>query len=140
SSQQFSTVGRFGGITVKVLKLKDLNDNLSISALRFEYDYSSKYSTDTKIATLDNDEVEGLVKSIKNLQSNVFTSTRETYTEVTFTSRNDFQAGAYFSTDKQNWVSYIKLSKYDSNSIVFIQQKDLETLLGIIEIAKLKMK
>jgi len=66
-----------------VIKYKDLNNGTSKSALRFEYEYKSSYSSDSKIASLDLDEIDGLIKSMKNLQSTVFPSTRDIYTEVT---------------------------------------------------------
>ena len=135
--KQFIDIGKVKSVEVKVLKIKDLNDDKTISALRFEYEAVGKYSSDTKIAMLDIDEIEGLVISIKNIQSKVFPSTPETYTEVTYRSRSGFEAGAFYSDSK--WKTYLKLEKYDSDSFVFLTQEDLTTLLGLIEQAKLKM-
>ena len=98
------------------MKLKDLINSRSKSALRFEYEYKSSYTSDTKIATLDLDEIDGLIKSMNGLKTNVFPSTRDVYTEVTFTSRKGFKAGAYYDVDKAKWVAYMKLEKFDSNS------------------------
>lgn len=137
--KQFIDIGQVKGVQVKVLKLKDLNDGTTKTALRLEYEYKSSYSTDTKIASLDSDEIEGLIKSIKNLQTNVFTSTRDTYTEVTFKSRTGFEAGAYYDTGKSKWTAYMQLSKYDSKSSVFLNTDDFSTFLTLIEQAKTKM-
>jgi hypothetical protein len=137
--KQFIDIGQVKGVQVKVLKLKDLNDGTTKTALRLEYEYKSSYSTDTKIASLDSDEIEGLIKSIKNLQTNVFTSTRDTYTEVTFKSRTGFEAGAYYDTAKSKWTAYMQLSKYDSKSSVFLNTDDFSTFLTLIEQAKTKM-
>lgn len=137
--RQFLEVGKIKGIEVKVLKYKDLNSGTSKSALRFEYEYKSSYSTDTKITSLDADEIDGLIKSIKNLQTNVFTSTKDVYTEVTFKSRTGFEAGAYFSPDKSKWTAYLQIEKYDRNSLVFLSTEDFSTLLSLVEQAKAKM-
>lgn len=137
--KQFIDIGQTKGVQVKVLKLKDLNDGTTKTALRLEYEYKSSYSTDTKISSLDSDEIEGLIKSIKNLQTNVFTSTRETYTEVTFKSRTGFEAGAYYDKGKNKWIAYMQLSKYDSKSSVFLSTEDFSTFLTLIEQAKAKM-
>ncbi len=137
--KQFIDIGIVKGVEVKVLKLKDLNDGTMRTALRLEYEYKSSYTSDTKIASLDSDEIDGLIKSINNLQANVFTSTRETYTEVTFKSRTGFEAGAYYDIDKGKWTAYIQLEKYDSKSSVFMNTEDFVTLLSLIEKAKSKM-
>lgn len=136
--RQFIEIGKVKGVEVKVLKYKDLNGGTEKSALRFEYDYRSTYTSDTKIASLDVDEIDGLIKSIKNLQANVFTTNREVYTEVTFRSRTGFEAGAYYSPDKGKWSAYVQIEKYDRNSTVFLSTEDFITLLGLVESAKIK--
>ncbi|HEY3403902.1 MAG TPA: hypothetical protein VGK59_10975 [Ohtaekwangia sp.] len=139
--RQFIDIGVVKSIEVKVLKLKDLNDNSSFSALRFEYEYKggSTYSNDTKVASLDSDEIDGLIKSIKNLQTNVFPSTRTVYTEVTYRSRAGFEAGTFFDVSKGKWSTYLQLEKYDNKSMVFLTAEDFSPLLALIEQAKAKM-
>jgi len=130
--KQFIDIGKFKGVTVQVIKFKDLNDETSKSALRFEYEYKSSYSSDTKIATLDLDEIDGLIKSINNLKTAVFSSIREVYTEVTFTSRTGFKAGAYYDVDKAKWVTFIKLEKFDNDSQLFLTTEDFATMLNLV--------
>ncbi|WP_427872294.1 hypothetical protein [Flavobacterium sp. MMS24-S5] len=137
--RQFYEIGKIKALQVKVLKFKDLNSSATKSSLRFEYDHKSSYSSDTKIAALDFDELDGLIKSIKNLQTNVFTSTKEVYTEVTFTSRSGFEAGAYYTTDKNKWTAYVQVEKNDRNSMIFLLPEDFATLLSLVEQAKTKM-
>jgi len=137
--RQFYEIGKIKSLEVKVLKFKDLNSNLTKSSLRFEYAYKSSYSSDTKIAALDFDEIDGLIKSIKNLQTNVFTSTKDVYTEVTFASRSGFEAGAYYSPEKNKWTAYVQVEKNDRNSMIFLVPEDFGTLLSLIEQAKVKM-
>ena len=133
--RQFIDIGKVKGVEIKVLKYKDLNAGTGKSALRFEFDYKSSYS----IASLDADEIDGLIKSIKNLQINVFPTTREIYTEVTFKSRTGFEAGAYYSPDKTKWSTYVQIEKFDRNSMVFLSTEDFASLLSLIEQAKAKM-
>ncbi|UPT65960.1 MAG: hypothetical protein M0D57_15835 [Sphingobacteriales bacterium JAD_PAG50586_3] len=137
--KQYIEIGKVKGIEVKVLKLKDLNDNTAKTALRFEYEYKSSYSTDTKIAVLDSDEIDGLIKSIKNLQANVFPTVKDVYTEVIYKSRTGFEAGAFYDKDRAKWVTYVQLEKYGSGSSVFLTVEDFTTLLDLVEQAKLKM-
>lgn len=137
--RQFVDIGVIKAVEIKVLKYKDLNAGTAKSALRFEFEYKSSYTTDTKIASLDADEIDGLIKSIKNLQANIFSTTREIYTEVTFKSRTGFEAGAYYSPEKSKWTTYVQLEKHDRNSMVFLSTEDFSSLLALIEQAKLKM-
>lgn len=137
--KQFIQVGTIKGVSARVVKYKDLNSGNSKSALRFEYEYKSQYTTDTKIASLDVDEIEGLIKSIKNFQSSVFTETRSVYTEVTYRSRTGFEAGAYYEVEKKKWTAYIKLEKYDNKSMVFLSVEDFHVLGSLIEQAQIIM-
>lgn len=137
--KQFLDIGKLKTVEVKILKLKDLNDGTAKSALRLEYEYSGRYSSDTKVALLDSDELDGLIKSIKNLQTNVFPSKRDVYTEIIYRSRTGFEAGAFYSTDKAEWVTYMQLEKYDKDSMVFLTVEDFATLLSLVEQAKTKM-
>lgn len=136
--KQFIDIGSVKGIQIRVLKLKDVISERSVSALRFEYAVKSAYSTDTKIASLDSDEIDGLVKSIRALQSTVFTTTRDVYTEVTFQSRSGFQCGAYYDAGKKGWTPYLQIEKY-GKSTVFISQEELAKILSLVEEAKGKM-
>jgi hypothetical protein len=138
--KQFIDIGKIKGVKVQVLTLKDLNDGISTAALRLEYDYKSTYSIDTKVASLDSDEIDGLIKSIKNLQTKVITATRDIYTEVTYKSRTGFEAGAFYDVDKKEWATYIRLSKFDSKSTVYLEVSDFSVFLDLVEQAKAKMK
>jgi hypothetical protein len=52
------------------------------SALKFELEVASNYSTDTKVAVLDVNEIDGLMKSIKLMQDKVMVIFQTNYTEV----------------------------------------------------------
>lgn len=137
--RQFIDVGKVKDILVRVLIYKDLNSNVSQSALRFEYVYSTSYTVSTKIAALDVDEIDGLIKSIKNIQNNVFSTTRDVYTEITFRSKTGFEAGAYYNTDKNKWSTYVQLEKYDTKSMVFLTIDEFNALVDLIIQAKAKI-
>lgn len=138
--RQLVEVGSVKRIEVKVLMLKDLIGGTIKKALQFEYEYASSYSQETKIANLDPDELDGLIKSIHELQTNVFPTTRKTYTEVAFRSRTGFEIGADFIPDQTKWVAYSKLARADDNSRVSLTAEDFGMLLGLIEKAKALMQ
>ena len=135
--REFTDVGSVKDCKVSIIYFTDLITNQKQNALKFEYEYVSKYNTDTKSAMLDLDEVDAMIKSIKLIQDKVFPTTPTNYTEVTFMSRDGFQAGCFFS--KGNWSAYMKLEKYDKDSYVWLNKEDLPVLLSILEKAKLKM-
>jgi len=137
--KQFLTIGTVKGIEVNVLKITNLMTNTTTTALRFQYEVKGQYTSDTKIAVLDSDELDGLIKSIKTLQTVVLPSTKEVYTEVAFKSRTGFEAGAFFSLEKGKWTAYLQLKKFDSKSMVFITPEDLGQILALVESARQKM-
>ncbi|AUS04956.1 hypothetical protein C1A40_05480 [Tamlana carrageenivorans] len=135
--KDYLEIGDIKGAKVQVVKFQDLISDKSTSAIKFEYEVKSSYSTDTKQALLDVDEIDGLMKSIKIMQEKIFPSTSENYSEVIYRSRGGFEAGCYWSKGK--WTTYLKLEKYDGKSYVFLSQEDFTTLYSFLEQAKGKL-
>jgi hypothetical protein len=137
--KKFGNIGTLKDVEVKVVRYKDLMTGEEIQALLLQYEVASSYSTDTKSASLDSDEIEGLIKSIKMMQEKVFNTSPSTYTEVTYKSRAGFEAGCFWS-DKKDWSTYLKLEKYDGKSYVFLKKDDFPELLTLLERAYSVMK
>ncbi|WP_192822788.1 hypothetical protein [Rufibacter sp. LB8] len=137
--KEFLDVGKVKGVEVQVMVLKDLINAAKTSAVRFSAVTGSGYSAGTKLGSVDADELDGLIKSIKLIQSSLLTSTPANYTEVSFTSRGGFEAGCYYSQDKKKWSAYLKLSRFDSNSMVFMSPEELVQVLTLLEQAKAKL-
>ena len=136
--KEFIDIGAINKAEIKVVHYTDLISNETISSVRFEMETASSYSSDTKIATLDSDEVKGLINSIKMMQENVFFSTPNNYTEVSYKSRGGFEAGCYWGKD--DWKPYLKLEKFDGKSYVFMEQKDFPKLSSLLQEAQNKME
>lgn len=135
--KEFVEVGSVKDAKISIIYFTDLITNTKQSALRFEYESVGKYSTDTKSALLDADEIDGLIKSVKIMQEKIFPSLASNYTEVSFKSRGGFDAGCYWS--KGNWSTYLKLEKYDKDSYVFLDKEDFQILLKLLEQAKARL-
>ena len=135
--KEFVEIGTIKKAKVQVLYYTDLISNTKTNALKFEYDVVSSYSTDTKVAILDVDEIDGLMKSIKLMQDKVMVTVPTNYTEVYYRSRGGFEAGCF--TSKGVWSCYLKLEKFDGKSYVWLESTDLTTLYGLLEQAKSKM-
>jgi hypothetical protein len=136
--RNFIDIGSVQGVQIQVMKVKDLISGTEFKSLRFEYVFKSSYSTDTKIAVLDSDEIEGLIKSLNFIKTNVHNSTRDSYSEITFTSRTGFKAGCYWDSGK--WKNFMKLEKFDSKSSVYFGQNEFNSLITYIEQASFIMK
>jgi len=134
---EFIDIGELKKCKIQVSVYTDVIGNQKSSAVRFELEYRSTYSSDTKLALLDADEIDGLMKSIKIIQDQIFPTTATNYTEVNFKSRSGFQAGCF--SKKDSWNAFIKLERFDSNSYVFMDKEDLGKLYTILEQAKTKL-
>lgn len=135
--KEFIDLDKVKSCEIQVIHFTDLISGSKESGLKFSMDVASSYSTDTKSAMLDSDEIEGLMKSIKLIQEKVLVTTPSTYTEVYYRSRSGFEAGCF--TSKGSWSCYLKLERYDSKSYVWINAEELSNLYTILEQAKLKM-
>ncbi len=135
--KEFIEVGSIKDAKISIVYYTDLITNTKESALKFEYESIGKYTSSTKAAVLDADEVDGLIKSIKLIQEKIFPSTATNYTEVSFKSRGGFDAGCFWS--KNTWSTYLKLEKYDKDSYVFLTKDDFPALLTLLEEAKTKL-
>lgn len=134
--KQFINLGKISGVEVKVLRITDLLTKLTSAGIRFEQEVGRSYGRRTSIAFLDQDEADGLIKSIKYIQQNILNSSRSDYTEIEFTSRGDFQIGCYFSSNK--WQPYLRTSRYDRDALVTLSAEDLAALQSFLESAKAK--
>lgn len=135
--KQFTDIANVKAVKVQVLILTDLITSAKISGVRLEYDVVDRYTSDSKTAFLDKDEIDGLIASINALKQKVFNTTKENYTEVVYTSRTGFTAGAYFN--KGQWSGFMKLERYDSKSFVTLATSDFDTLLAALISAKEKI-
>lgn len=133
----FLDVGKVKKVEVQIVIFRNLINQESMSGVRFSKTHVSSYSSDEKIAFLDPDEVDGLIKSIKILESKIFNSKPMNYSEVSFKSRGGFEAGCFYS--KESWKTYLKLEKYDNDSYVYLSQNDFSTLLTILIKAQNKL-
>ncbi len=134
--KEFIPLGVVKTCEVTVYRTTDLISKEKISGVRFSYEHVSRGSSDTKIAVLDADEIDGLIKSIEIIKSNVLPVKPENYTEVTFASRSGFEAGCFGGKDNKDWSAYIKLEKYDSRSFVFLESAELESIIPLLVKAK----
>ncbi len=122
------------GMTFEVLKITDLNSNMTISGLRVEAveQRVSGYS-ETHTAFLDDDEVPNLVKALDFMigKSKEWDGAKPTvYTEFVFTSRSGIQVALYQDSKTQGVV--FKIGTVGSYSVA-TSVVDLSLVKGFIE-------
>jgi hypothetical protein len=135
--KEFERIGAISKCQFSVVTYTDLISQEKEKAVRIEFEYVGKYNTDTKIALLDADELDGFIKSLKLIIETISKTTPTNYTEVAFKSRGGFEAGAFY--EKEKWFYYMKLEKYDSDSYVFLQEADIKAMLATLELCKTKL-
>jgi hypothetical protein len=129
--RQFVDLGSIRGVKVRTQTITNLISKISYSGLRFEMDIRRSYGSSSAISVLDGDEAEALLRSLKFIKSNVLTSTRTSYTEVFFNSRGGFEMGCYYSSGQ--WTLFMKVSKYERDSMFSLGPDELNTLILMIE-------
>ena len=132
---EFVEVGTVRLIKFRVLKIKDLITGKNTTALRMDYPYAN----DDQVTTLDSDEMDGFIKTIKAFQNDIFNTKPKNYTEITFRSRTGFEAGAYFSVDKEKWVGYFKIEDFIRSPTIFLTREHYAEVLEVLEKAKKMM-
>jgi len=123
-------IGSINSTLIQVEIFTDLITGKKASAVRFE--------KGDKIGVIDDDELDGLIKSLKIISAKILPTTVTNYTEVNFVSRSGFSAGCFWSKNK--WSSYLKTEKYDDESYEYLDKtEDFDNLLLLLEQAKTKM-
>ena len=133
--KEYTDIDNFKSCAFKIETITDLVTNEKISALRIEKEVSGTYTTTTKIAMLDVDEIDGFLKSLKIIKD-LLSTLPSVYTEIIFTCRGGFESGAYYDVEKAKWSIYLKLEEFDSDSYVFMKSDDLDLLITVVEKAK----
>ncbi|GAB3555293.1 hypothetical protein [Spirosoma fluminis] len=135
--REYEDVGTLKKCKIQIATFTDIISGQKTKALRFEYEAYTSLGADTKLALLDADEIDGLIKSINYLQTDLLQSKPANYTEGYYRSRGGFECGC-FSGDK-GWSAFMKLERFDSKSYVFIKPEDLTELLALLAAAKVKL-
>ncbi len=132
--KEYSFVSEVKKCTIQILTVKNLITGDSMKAVNLEYMYRGQYTSDTKSATLDSDELDALIESLKVVTEKIKEPVPSTVVEITFTSRSGFKAGCFNLRGK--WLVYVRLEQFDTNSVVYMDEEDLGWLVRILGRAK----
>ncbi len=134
--KEYYSLGKIDKAEVTVLKVTDLTSNQSLYGLHFQLaNYSVSTGSGTVYnATLDEDEIDGLIAAFRYIDENVFRTKPGNTTEFNYTSRGDFKAGCFWTARERKWRIYLQLDKYRLGSNIGLESKDdLKELIKIFE-------
>lgn len=133
--KEYINIGKIRTLEIQVLKVTDLISGAKVSGLLFQFNSYDNYNHQY-IAKLDLDEIDGLIKSIKTIQSTVFPSVKANYTEFIFRSRTGFEFGTYYDQSELKWKVYVQLDKNLDKSLYRLNIDDVPILLALINKAQ----
>lgn len=136
--KEFYELGTVKGVNCEVLIITDVVKNEKIGCLRVETSHyvSYSYGSDTYTGTLDYDELDACVKSIRYIQETLLPSSPEVYTESEYKTRDNVKVGAYYDVSKSKWTAYMYTKGYTSKSAEFFDSSNLTELCDLMEKAK----
>lgn len=122
--------------------ITDVVSKSKVGALRLETEYTSSIGTDTYIGTLDSDELEACIQSVKYLRDNVINQQATTYTECEYRSRDGVLIGAYSNlrNPEKPWILYVQTKSYTSRSMETLSLDKIDELISLLEKAQAQLK
>jgi len=134
--KQFYDLGKIKGLRCEVMIITDVVNQKKVGCLRLETSYSSSYTSDTYIGTLDYDEIDACVKSLNYILNDVLPSHPDTYTETQYKSRDGVKFGTYYTKKTDKWTAFVYTKDYNSRSAEFFDSSNITALIQVMEDAK----
>lgn len=132
--KEFYDLEKIKGVECQVLVITNVVSKKKIGCLRLETKYSSSYSSDSYIGTLDSDELDACIQSLQYIKDTLLPSTPEVYTEVEYKTNDGVKFGAYFANNK--WTAYVYTKGYTSRSAAFINAENIDKFIAVMQQAK----
>ena len=132
--KEFYDLQKIKGIECQVLIMTNVVTGAKIGCLRLETQYRSQYSSDSYIGTLDSDELDACIQSLRYIKDTLLPSTPEVYTEAEYKTNDGVKFGAYFSKNK--WTAFVYTKGYTSRSACFLDVENIDSFITVMEQAK----
>ena len=132
--KEFYDLAKIRGVECQVLIMTNVVSKKKLGCLRLETTYSSSYSTDNYIGTLDSDELDACIQSLDYIKNTLLPSTPETYTEAEYKTTDGVKFGAYFSNNK--WTAFVYTKSYTNRSAAFLGVDNIDSFIELMRHAK----
>jgi hypothetical protein len=140
--KQYHSIGQIGRIEFENIIICDLVNDEKIGALRIIVSEGSALSSETGryIGTLDFDEIEDCLKSLKYMKEKT-SSTADTYTEYEYLTRDGVKIGVYSGKLKSNpWVFFVRTDRYELRSRETMNYNKIDDVINMIQSASDNLK
>lgn len=134
--KKFIELGYLDQADVRLQKMKNLSNRQTAYGMRFEYLPGNEVVSNVRIAYIDSDEMDELVKAIAIIHSDIVNKKPKELNEITFVCRSGLVVGYFFDITKNKWILYIQLQQGDSRSTIKIGDNGFKQLLDFIKEAK----
>lgn len=132
--KEFYDLDIIKGVECQVLVITNVVTKKKLGCLRLETRYSSSYSKDSYIGTLDSDELDACIQSLQYIKDTLLPSTPEVYTEVEYKTNDGVKFGAYYANNK--WTAYVYTKGYTSRSAAFLNAENIDKFIEVMRHAK----
>jgi len=134
--REFTRIGEFTGVRVDVVKVSDLIGKTSIQGVRISANAGASAARDTVF--LDADELDTFLKATALMKAAAFSTTPDSFTDVTYRSRGGITIGAVYANKR--WNPYLRLDRFDQKTSLSVDQSEIESLRDLIAHVKERMK
>ncbi len=124
------------GVEFQVLVMTDVNNNKKIACLRLITKHKSSYTSDTYIGTLDSDEIDECINALNHILNVLMPTIPDTYTEVSYKTKDGVEIGAYCDEEKNKWTVFVKTKSYTPRSTEWFGADNLPNLITRLTEAK----
>lgn len=133
--KEFYDLPKVKGVDNQVLVMTNIVTGAKVGCLRVETHYRSQYSNDDYIGTLDADELDACIKSLKYIKDTLLPSTPQVYTEAEYKTNDGVKLGAYYARNK--WTAFIYTKGYTSRSAEFLGADNIDAFIDVMNQAKM---
>lgn len=132
--KEFYDIGKVAGIEFQNIVITDIATGTKRGALRISVDSYSSLGTTTYTGTLDYNEIDGCIKSMEYIQSNILTNIPTTYTECIYKTKDGVSFGAYMSNSRKTpeWIVFVQTKDYTIKSHKHFSAEQIGEVIRIL--------
>lgn len=133
--REFYDIGAVRDVKVKLLYIQNLQTKKTSLGLRVDREINGGR---TAISYLDLDELDALIKAVRQIKQIMAEQKPTVYTEISYTSISRFEIGCFYGD--QRWHPYLHVSLIDRNDYLWMKESDVAEFLTVLETAKSRVK
>ncbi len=137
-SKQYVELGFMDLIDFRLVKMKNNFTNDTAFGVRLEYLPGNELISSVKVAYIDDDEIDGLIRAIDIFQSSILNYRYAYAADFTFRCRSGLVVGYYYEAEKAKWDPFIQIQYKDPQSTIRVENDNFDYLKKLLKDAKSK--